>query len=215
MTMTTRPKNSLVLEGEGALERVGAKDGPLPCVVRHEDAGGQCHRDAVMRVYGLCFCEIHGAEAKAGALEEAYYDAANFLARLDNPYVPEPNPVALRALREAVSGLREEEGRATDGSSDAALRRAYPVIPERVDEDALDFDYDDREREPGDIPVDWNYYSRMLIHKLMRIAHEEGRDHYLVEMLEEQRERVSAQLAFALALYEEWHQGREEGKKRV
>lgn len=43
----------------------------------------------------------------------------------------------------------------------------------------------------------------MLIHKLMRIAHEAGRDQYLIEMLEAQRERVSAQLAFALVDYEE------------
>jgi hypothetical protein len=37
----------------------------------------------------------------------------------------------------------------------------------------------------------------------MRFAHEAGSDHYLVEMLEEERERTSALLAFALADYEE------------
>ena len=68
--------------------------------------------------------------------------------------------------------------------ADAALRRAYPLIPQRVDEDALDFDYDDRGAEPRETPPDWNYRSRMLIHKLMRDAHEAGHDHYLVEMLE-------------------------------
>jgi hypothetical protein len=181
---TTRLKNSLVLEGDEVLERLSGPRGQVPCFVRHPDAGGKCLNLAVMKVYGLPFCEIHGAEAKAGALEEFYYDAANFLARLDNPHVLEPNPAALHALREAVSGLRKEERRATDGSSDAALRKAYPVIPERVDEDALDFDYDDRGQEPRETPVDWNYRSRMLIHKLMRDAHEAGHDHYLVEMLE-------------------------------
>jgi hypothetical protein len=112
----------------------------------------------------------------------------------------------MRALRKAVSGLREEESCATDGSSDVALRRAYPLIPERVDEDALDFDYESR--EPRDTPLDWNCHSRMLIHKLMRDAHQAGGNHYLIEILEEQRERVSAQLAFALALYEEWRSTR-------
>src|SRR4051812_29475743 len=104
---TTRLKNSLVLEGEDALERVSTKDGPLPCVVRHPDAGGQCQRDAVMAVYRLCFCEIHGAEVKAGALEEAYYDAANFLQLLDNSSVPRSNLIAMQVLCEAVSELRE------------------------------------------------------------------------------------------------------------
>ncbi len=76
------------------------------------------------------------------------------------------------------------------------------MIPERVAEDTLGFDYQDPER--GDTPVDWNYASRMLIHKLMRLVHEAGSDHYLlVEMLEDERECVSAQLAFALADYEE------------
>ncbi len=37
----------------------------------------------------------------------------------------------------------------------------------------------------------------------MRIAHEDGSAHYVVEALEEYRESVSAQLAFALADYEE------------
>jgi hypothetical protein len=206
---TTRPKNSLALEGGEALERVSTDQGPLPCVVRHEDAGGQCLRPAVMAAYGLYFCEIHGAEVKAGALEESYFDAANYLERLDNPYVPGPNPAATGALREAVSGLRDQELRTySGGSRDAALRRAYPLIPERVDEDAADYDYN--EGVPGESPLDWNYDSRMLIHKLMRIAHEAGHDHYLVEMLEQQRERVSAQLSFALASYEEWKAKRTE-----
>ncbi len=76
------------------------------------------------------------------------------------------------------------------------------MIPDhRVDEDALDFDYWDP--GPWGSPVDRNFRSRMLIHKLMRVAHEAASDRYLVEMLEEERERVSAQLAFALADYEE------------
>lgn len=202
----------LVLEGEAALEWVngqsGVTGGPVPCFVRHEDAGGKCQRDAVMVVYGLPFCEVHGAEAKVGALEEAYYDAGNFLARLDNIHVVEPNPIALHALREAVSALREEESRATDGSSDAALRKAYPVIPERVDEDTLVFDYDGTDSEGT--PIDWHYQDRMLLHKLMRLAHEERGPTWLIETLEEHRESISAQLAFALAHLEDWRSKRDE-----
>ena len=63
----------------------------LPCWVRHEDAGGYCEREAQTMVYGLLFCGVHGAEAKAGALLELYQDAAGFLERLDNPHAPIPN----------------------------------------------------------------------------------------------------------------------------
>src|SRR4051794_24893736 len=162
----------LVLEGE---EYTG---GEVPCFVRHPDAGGLCQHPAVMVVYGLPFCEIHGAEAKAGALEEAYYDAASFLARLDNSAVPEANSVAMRALREAVSGLAEEERRAVSDGRDVDLRKAYPVIPERVDEDTLDFGYEDPESEGT--PIDWHYQDRMLLHKLMRITYEQSGPTWLI-----------------------------------
>jgi len=140
-------------------------------------------------------------QPKTGALEELYFDAANFLGRLDNPHVPQPNPAALRALREAVGELQEAESRASDKGADSPLRLAYPLNLEQMDEDTLGFDYDD----PGfgESPVDWNFRSRMLTHKLMRIAHEAGSGRFLVETLEEEREHVSAQLAFALADYDE------------
>ncbi len=94
---------------------------------------------------------------------------------------------------------------AIEAEREEVLKVAYPVIPERVDEDAADFDYD--APEPGANPVDWNYASRMLIHKLMRIAHVAGHDNYLLETLEKDRERVSAQLAFALTRHEERRRG--------
>ena len=62
----------------------------------------------------------------------------------------------------AVSKRRAAERRASGRGADEALRRAYPLIPERVDEDTLDFDYEDPGR--GESPVDWNYNSRMLIY---------------------------------------------------
>ena len=107
MTEKKSIATGLVLEGEEALERVSGPSGPVPCFVRHEDAGGKCLRPAVMEVYGLPFCEIHGAEVKFRALEELYYDAANFLARLDNSSVPEtPRPCGRCARPSRGSGRK-------------------------------------------------------------------------------------------------------------
>jgi hypothetical protein len=78
MTEQTLGAEAIVREGDEAFaryRRLIEERGQLPCVVRHPDAGGQCQGLAVMKVYGLNFCEIHGAEAKAGALEEIYFDA--------------------------------------------------------------------------------------------------------------------------------------------
>jgi hypothetical protein len=59
------------------------------CFVRHPDAGGQCYRPGVMRVYGLGFCAIHGPEAKLGAVPEdpsgRDYDRALLAAYPDPP----------------------------------------------------------------------------------------------------------------------------------
>ena len=41
---------------------------PLPCFVHHKDAGGWCERTATTQVYDTAFCEVHGAEVKAGLL---------------------------------------------------------------------------------------------------------------------------------------------------
>src|SRR3954468_9115390 len=154
MTEATNPyTGDLVREGEDAFARERAlveEWGPLSCGVKHPNAGGQCKRTATMEVYGLAFCEVHGAEAKAGALEELYFDAANFLERLNNPHAREPNPAASRALHDAISRLREAEVSASD--RDEALKRAYPVIPERVIGDTVDFDY--RKTTRGGSPVD-------------------------------------------------------------
>ncbi len=78
----------------------------VPCWVRAETAGGPCKRmPSVVRVYGLPFCEDHGAEAKAGALEELYNDAAQVLELLDNPHAREHNPEALRIIRAGITEL--------------------------------------------------------------------------------------------------------------
>lgn len=171
--------------------------GPLPCSVRHADAGGQCERPAVLEVYGLSFCEAHGAECKAGALAELYHEASEWLGRLDNPHVSGPNPEALRVLRAGVAELnhlclhfeQDEE----------LLQRAYPYLEERVDSYTLEFDYDDPER--SSVPVDAFREDRWAIHRLMRLSYAEGMT-YLVEDLEERRQYLAAQAAFALAHFE-------------
>lgn len=74
------------------------------------------------------------------------------------------------------------------------------MIPERVEEDTLDFDYEDPARSCG--PVGWHSDTRREIHKLMRQAYE-MRATWIVERLELDCEHVTAQLSFALADYEE------------
>lgn len=176
----------------------------LPCWVRHPNAGGLCgRRPATTMVYGLLFCEVHGAEARAGALAELYKDAGDFLGTLDNPHVPRPNAEALRALRAAREDL-ETRGREHEDAEDAALGRAYPTIPERVCRETVGFDYrlgPDNMFGPREQPTDVYRDARHLLCKQLRLAYEESAD-WLVEVLEYEREAASAQLAFALEDYE-------------
>lgn len=187
-----------VLPGAESIVREAVEEErDLPCFVRHEDAGGLCPRTAVVRVYGLPFCGVHGAEVRAGALEEVYMEAREFFERYDNPYVGPVTPVALAVIRDMREKLVDAEIAAAD--DEAAIRRAYPVIPERVDEDTLDFDYNLTGFEG---PVEWNQRARHMLHRLMRQAYEAGAP-WVVETLELDREHVAAQLAFALADYDE------------
>jgi hypothetical protein len=164
----------------------------LPCFVHHEDAGGRCEREATMMVYGLQFCEIHGAEIKAGALEELFQDAADMLERPDNPHVPALNPaaaLALRSGRDLLIGATAEAGEA----GEVAMRRAYAEVPERVREMAVRFCRDEQEYGP-EYAVDRLRDVRLLLHKLMRLACDKGED-WLVEQLELERESTTAQIA--------------------
>ena len=63
---------------EGA-EAFDGDRAPLPCFVHHRDAGGWCERPATMEAYEIPFCEVHGAEIKAGILAEIYHDAGKVL----------------------------------------------------------------------------------------------------------------------------------------
>ena len=159
------------------------RGGPLPCVVGWHGSLEECGRDATMEVYGLSFCEIHGAECKAGALEEFYFDAGEFLGRLDNKAVRNPNAAALLMLREAVSELTERTIAAEEVADDA-LARAYPASGEEPDPDYF-AGYD----HLRDV--------RVLLHRMMRLAFE-AEETWLVELLEPERENVAAQLAYLI-----------------
>ena len=74
-----------------------------------------CERPAVMEVYGLMFCEVHGEEAAAGALEEIAYDLEQELGRLSNPYVRPLSPHLIAALRHGDEILGDE-GKNAEGT---------------------------------------------------------------------------------------------------
>jgi hypothetical protein len=193
-------ENAIGPAAETIIREIPDKDrGEQGCWAKLPGSTEHCEHTAVVRVYGLPFCEVHGAEARAGALAELYFDAEQFLTRLDNRGVPEPNPAALHALRAAISELSAGEAAAND-EEDAALLRAYPFRRDLVDEDFRDFDYEAPAQ--GGVPEDWCRHHRLLIHRLMRLAHEGGAT-YIVETLEKDREHVSQQLAYVMADYEE------------
>lgn len=164
-----------------------------PCFVNHPDAGGQCERKASVIAYGLAFCEVHGVEVKVGAHDEIFEDASDFLDRLANPYAPPLNAEVEHTLRAAVKDL--SDGMPGSKEEEAALLRAYPVIPERVDEETAAFDY--LNTRGATTPEEDYWQARRLLHQMMRMAHEKGFV-WMVEMLEYEREHVSAQTAFAL-----------------
>ncbi len=168
----------------------------LPCFVYHPDAGGHCERTATMRVYGLAFCELHGEEARAGALLEAYEDASHFFDRFRNPHTPDFNEVIERELVAAVDRMRGEGP--SDDDYQQALRRAYPDVPEKVRAGVLTWEGDweaDGYRDAA--PVDCLLDTLMTMHRLLRLAFEDA-ECWLVEVLEYEREAVAAQAAYAL-----------------
>lgn len=199
MTETTE-RRGIVRDRSGTAESIARamtereRGMEMPCWVRHPDAGGECGRPATMLVYGLCMCELHGTEVRAGALMELYRDAGDFVERLDNPHVPMPNAEAERVLREAVHAL---DAGVDDRHEEEALLRAYPPIPERVCSETTGHNYDAPEPMPHDVHLD----CRRVMHELMRRAYLAGMD-WLVEILEYEREHVSAQAAFALEDFE-------------
>ncbi len=169
------------------------------CFVRHPDAGGQCWEPGTgPEVYGLRFCEAHGEEAKIGAGLEASHDAENYLHRLRNPEATALPSATRGGLDAAISHVRSEHPE--DEDHYRALLRAYPAsaipaeVRARVEAWLLD-------EEPGYLPMlDSLLDSLLLLHKLIRVAHEDRADcaTSLIEVLEQERQCLAAQAAYLL-----------------
>ena len=72
------------------------------------------------------------------------------------------------------------------------------VREEFTDPETLGYAWSIKEAYEGGPPEERYRGPRLLIHKLMRLAFEEG-ESYLVDLLERERESTAAQLAYALA----------------
>ena len=184
----------IIKEGPDAFK--GYPD-PLPCFVHHRDAGGWCERPGAMEVYGIAFCEVHGAEIKAGILAEIYHDAGNVLEDAARPEDTTMNPAAWVHLDEGRRSMTQRVLEAEEAQTQALLQ-AYPLNPERVDKETSERDF--RAPNPAnDDPVDVFFDARMHVLRLMRLSWSVG-EYWLLEILEEERQGASAQLAFALEL---------------
>ncbi len=191
----------------GYVERYG--EPPVCFVGEHGERGGSmapaaCERPAAVEVYGLWMCAVHGEEAAFGALEEIAHDLEQELQRPVNPYVRSLSPHLAHALGRGFEVL--PEGVEDYGNDDAALLAAFPLDRGRACAETLAYveDPDGQGRGTHEPPFDAYMRDRMLLHRHMRLAFEEGAD-WLVEMLEAEREQIAAQVAYALAL------GREAG----
>ncbi len=178
------------------LRAFGGDRAPRPCFVHHEDAGGWCERAATVEAFGIGFCEVHGAEVKAGVLAEIYHDAGEVL----KDFGPNDSSMNVAAWTHLDVGWREMTRRCVEAeeAQAAALLLAYPFNPERVDSETNAHNYHSP-LPANDDPVDIFFDARMLVHRLMRLSWSVGQD-WILEVLEEERQAASAQLAFALEL---------------
>ncbi len=183
----------IVRRGEGVSEWFSGyveTIGEAPhCFAGHEFG---CARLAVMEVYGLGFCEIHGEEAASAALEEVSFD-------LEEKEGPELSPHVEHALRLAMKSLPDP----SEESFETALLKAFPLdkwARERVE--AETFAYIKEPTAGFSPPYDTHLGDRRLVCRHMREAFER-RATWLVEMLEKERETSAAQAAWALALEKE------------
>jgi hypothetical protein len=157
---------------------------PPPCFVHHTEAGGWCERPAAMRAYEMDFCEVHGAEVKAGIMAEIYHDAGNVL---EDAYGPEDSSTNAAAWVHLNVSVREMAHRCIEAEEAQveALRRAYPLIPERVDTETREHDYG-VPNHANDDPVDMYFDSRIHVLRLMRLSWSVGQ-YWLFEQLEKER----------------------------
>ncbi len=168
---------------------------PLPCVVRHPDAGGQCGREAAMKVHGLPFCEAHGEEARIGALLEEHDEIWSFVGQFCTPHVSGVSAPVAKMLQDALERVHSNTPSGADQWR--ALRDAYPNAPEDLRERIIEWEAGE---EPGyQGMVDSLLNTLHVIHRCMRVAHE-ARETWLVETLERERESMAAEAAVALEL---------------
>ncbi len=153
----------------------------------------RCNREAVMEVYGIEMCEAHGEEAAVGALEEIHEDLDGELRTLTNRGGRRTSPHLSAALERGYGAVEAYDDLATD----PALLAAFPLRREEACVTVLAHAEDPDARMPA--PYDNFRDDRLLLHRHMRLAFEEGAD-WLVEMLEQERVQVAAQAAYALAL---------------
>ena len=192
------------VEFRGYVERFGE---PPACFVGVEREGKlappACKNPAVMEVYGVPMCEAHGEEAAAGALLEIAPDLEQELQRPMNGFVRSLSPHLEAALHHGFEVLSDEAKSAED-RSDALLLAAFPLDRGRTDYESIAYaaDPDANGRMTREPPSERFRNARLILHRHMRLAFEEGAD-WLVEMLEAERESVAAPVAYTLALERE------------
>jgi hypothetical protein len=172
------------------------KEYGFPCMVSDEEVGGPCWRPPVLAVYGVKFCETHGAEAADGALEELHVNADEFFRQFEDAYTP--NPLVRRVGRLWGNALPEQEQYSfSSEDTEIALRTAFPFRADMVGMDLA--------AELAD-PIAGNPHSldscldeRFAMHAVMRVAFQHGLD-WVVDKLEKHRQHVAAQTAYAFAL---------------
>lgn len=169
------------------------EDAPA-CIVSHPDAGGACGRPAVYEVWALPFCELHGLEANALALEELYHDAGDELERWQNPHAQPLNSEVQMIVRSGVKWTSKRWEHHHE-RAERLVQEAYPVIDERVAPETTGWDPYSLDDEA---PVDRWSETRFLLARFMREAFSEYA-YTVIEDLEPMRERACAQLVAAEA----------------
>lgn len=164
------------------------------CIVSHPDAGGVCGRPAVYEVWGLPFCESHGLEANALALEELYHDAGDVLDCLQYPSAVSLNSEIQMIVRSGINWTQKRSQRHSE-RADRLVREAYPVLEERVDPRTTSWD-PHSDAFLIEAPVDRCAQERFLLARFMREAFIEYA-YTIMEHLEPLREQACAQYAAA------------------
>lgn len=193
----------VVRRGEAAEHvRFAAEQGhTLRCSVGRRGEEDRCDRAATMEIYGLTMCPAHGEEAASGALEEIAFDLENELQRPINDHLRPLSPHLRHALMQGLKNL--PGGIGLSYRAEEELLAAFPLRRERACTETVAYTEEADGPRLGDLPpFEAFMMERLFVHRLMRLAFEEGAT-WMVEVLEAERENVAAQAAYALALERE------------